>query len=100
VQDRLGVAVGLGCALEYEVAGCLERGAGVEVRGHGVVGGVGGVLLVDDSGQSAQALGHLVAGDDAVVEPVGDQLEGGLDEAAGVRGLEAADVLVAEAVAV
>src|SRR3984957_2642067 len=76
VQVGLGVPVGLGGALEDEVGRGRERDARVEVRGHRAVGGVARVLLVDDGRQPAQALRHLLAGDDAVPEPVGEQLAG------------------------
>src|ERR1700722_14592910 len=66
VQGGLGVAVGLSRAFEDEVDRGREGDAGVEVGGHRVVGGVGGVLLVDDGGEPAQAVGHLLGGDDAV----------------------------------
>lgn len=55
VQDWLGVAVGLGHALEDEVGCGLERDAGVEVRCHRLVAGVAGILRVHDSGEPAQA---------------------------------------------
>ena len=66
----------LGRPLEDEVGRGRERDAGVEVGGHRAVGGVGGVLLVDDGGEAAQAVGHLLPGDDAVAEPVREQLAG------------------------
>jgi hypothetical protein len=76
VQYRLGVPVGLGRALENEVRRRGERDARAEVRCHRAVAGVTLVLLVDHGGQPPQALRHLLFGDDAVAEPVGEELAG------------------------
>src|SRR6185312_1962478 len=48
VQDRLGVAGGLGAALEDEVAGSLEGDGIVEIRRHRPVMRIARVLAVDD----------------------------------------------------
>jgi hypothetical protein len=74
VQDRLGVAVGLRRPLEDEVGRGGERDAQPEVRCHRAVGGVALVLLVDHGGEPLEALRHLLFGDDAVAEPVGEEL--------------------------
>ena len=47
MQDRLGVAVGLGAAEEDQVAGRLEGERAVEIRRHRPVERVAGVLPVD-----------------------------------------------------
>src|SRR5262245_57514905 len=46
VQDRLGVAAGLGAALEDEVAGGLEGSGAVETRPHGAVMRIAGILAI------------------------------------------------------
>ena len=75
VQDRLGVAGGLGEPLEDQVVGGGERLAVVR-RAHRHGSPVAGLLLVDHVGHPAERLLDLVGGDDAVVQPVGDVLGG------------------------
>ncbi|HEX9042796.1 MAG TPA: hypothetical protein VF838_17570 [Trebonia sp.] len=102
MQDRLGVAVGLGRALEDEVGRGGEGDARREVGSHRPVGGVTLVLLVDHGGEPLEALRHLLSGDDAVAEPVGEQLAGDAQrgpvlhqgDVVDVRHLRAADPLV------
>ena len=74
VQDRLGVARGLGEPLEDQVVGGAERLAVVR-RPHRPVA-VAGLLLVDHVGHPAERRLDLVGGDHAVAQPVGDVLGG------------------------
>src|SRR5688572_25853447 len=75
VEDRLGVAGWLLHSLEDEVSGGTER-APVVRRRHRYVGRIAGILLVDDDRHAPEGVIDLVAGDDAVGEPVGDMLRG------------------------
>ena len=101
MQDRLGVAVGLGAALEDQVAGGLE-GDRLEVGRHWPVEGIAGVLAVHDGGHALHGLQHLRLGGDAVQQPVGDVLAGDAQRGAvlhqadvvDVRHLGAADALI------
>ncbi len=92
VEGPLGVAVGLGGAFEDEVFGGLERGAFFEVGSHGAVGGVGGVLLVDDGGHAVERFQHLLAGAETVAEPVGDVLAGDAERGAVFHEADIVDV--------
>lgn len=76
MEDPLGVAVRLRGSFEDQVFGGLEGDAVFEVRGHGAVGGVGGVLLVDDGGHALEGFEDLGFCAEAVAEPVGDVLAG------------------------
>src|SRR5690554_494424 len=76
VQDRLGVAVGLLGAFEDQFQRGLEGNAVIEVRCHRAVGRVTGVLPINHLGHALHALDHLFPGDDAVAQPVGQQLAG------------------------
>src|SRR5690606_4139390 len=48
----------------------------IEVRRHRLVQGVAGVLAIHHHGHALHALDHLLLGDDAVAQPVGQQLAG------------------------
>ncbi len=92
MEDPLGVAVGLRGAFEDEVFGGLEGDAVFEVRGHGAVGGVVGVLLVDDGGHALEGFEDLLAGAEGVAEPVGDVLAGDAERGAVFHEADIVDV--------
>ena len=71
----LGVAVGLGPALEDQFQRRLE-GHAVGVSGHRRIGGVAGVLAVHHRRHAGEGLADLGLGADPVVQPVGDVLAG------------------------
>ena len=76
VQDRLGVATGLGGPGKDEILGGLEGDAAVGIRRHRPVRGIVGVLLVDHGGHPTETGPHIVFGHHPVVQPVGQQLAG------------------------
>ena len=76
MQNRLGVAAGLGAALEHQLYRCLEGDGVVEVLGHGHVQRIVGVLTIDHFGHALQGFHHLFLVGDAVVQPVGHVLAG------------------------
>src|SRR5690606_27416314 len=75
-QNRLGVAVGLLGPFKDEFQRRLEGNAVIEVRRHRAVGRVAGVLAVDHFSHALHAVDDLLLGDDAVTQPVGQQLAG------------------------
>jgi hypothetical protein len=70
VQDRLGVPGGLASALEDQFLGRLPGDGRVEVRGHGPIVRVIGVLTIDDVGHALQRGDDIVFRHDAVPQPV------------------------------
>ena len=74
VQQRFGVAAGLGLALEHQVACRLVGLGGVKVAGHGLVQRIAGVLLIDHRGHALKGGTHLGFADHPVVHPIGNVL--------------------------
>src|SRR5437879_7555327 len=75
MQDEFGVAVGLLASPEDEVAGGREGNA-AKVRGHRLVMGIACILPVHHGSHPLERCHHLVAGSDAVMQPVREMLTG------------------------
>jgi len=74
MQCRLGVAVWLFTAIDYQIAGRLEGDAVIEVARHWSVAWVVCVLTVNNFSHSLKSLHYLLLGADAVTNPVSDVL--------------------------
>ena len=102
MQERLGVAVRLLSALEHEVKRRAKSDAGLVIVTHAPIGGIAGILLVDDRGHAPEGLFDLRLCRNAVLQPVGDMLAGDPERRAvfhqsdigHVRHLRTADALV------
>src|SRR6201999_2611156 len=76
MQNRLVVPARLLRALQDQLLGGQECDAVVKVGSHRQVTGITGVLLVHQPSHSLQASAHILFGDDAMPQPVGQQLAG------------------------
>ena len=74
MENGLGVSVADAAAFEDEVECGLKSDAVVEIRGHRAIGWIAGILIVDDRRHSLEGFDDLIAGQEAVMEPVGDVL--------------------------
>lgn len=61
VKNAFGVAVRLIAALEYQVAGGLERDIATGILGEPAIPGICSVLPVDDDGHPVEGVQHLFA---------------------------------------
>mmetsp|Transcript_76407 Transcript_76407/g.247344 ORF Transcript_76407/g.247344 Transcript_76407/m.247344 type:complete len:789 (-) Transcript_76407:563-2929(-) len=76
VQSELRVPIRGRLAIQHEPQRCLERNAAIRVGGHGAVGFVAGVLLVDNLGHLLEGIPDFLLGDEAMVQPIRQQLRG------------------------
>ena len=70
----LRVAVRLATTAKNQVGGGLKGDALLEIGSHVAIGGIAGVLAIDDGGHALEGFADLGLVGDAVMQPVGDVL--------------------------